>query len=226
MNFEKIDINVQNEILFIKKELIKINKNKIFTMFLIGSVARNTYNENSDIDIVIIHSGEEINIPKFIISNKKVQIISYNKKEVKSKFNSDEILIWTLKYGILIYDKNFIFNGFIIKNDDITINKLIIKKKMQIENLFTTFDKFIELKLKNQEILYPILNKLKYMICRYLILLENKIPTSKHELKQELIEYGKYDKFISIYDEIDKANSSMNSIEIYFKLRKYFLNSF
>lgn len=223
--FEKIDNNLQNEILFIKKELMKMNKNKIFTIFLIGSVARNTYKENSDIDIVVFHSGERIDIPKFIISKKKVQIISYNKEELKSKLYDDEILIWTLKYGLLLYDKNFIFDGFIIKNDDIKIKKLIINKKIQIENLFITFERFIEIKSKDKEVLFIILNKLKHLISRYLILLENKIPTSKHELKKELIDYKKYTKFIDIYNEIDNANSSMQIVEIYFKLKKYFFNS-
>ncbi len=218
--FEQIDQKLQKEILYINNLLFKENRNKIFSIFLIGSVARNTYSDSSDLDLVIIHSGDKIKLPSLVNKMIQVQFITYSKTDFRLKnIERDEILIWALKYGLLIYDRNYLFkktNAYTQHNDSI-----ILKKRSQIDYICNTFETMLNEKTEYTKGMYSVLAKLLHLVSRYIILINEDFPLSRPELKDQVQQYD--NNIISIYEALEKENLSRDYlINTYFSLKKYF----
>lgn len=218
VNFEEIDCNLKEEILYLKKYILNLNKNRIHAIFLIGSVSRNKFEENSDIDIVLIHSGEEIELPK-IFYNRKVQFIKFNNKNILKDTDENEMLIWTLKYGLLIYDRNYVYNKLVHNPLKINFQKLIFEKRLQIEKTFALIDNLLKKgHLKENELLEDLF-KVNHLIKRYVILYKNDIPKSRPELEKQIKKNN-----IILDIELDKIPSLDEMINFYFSLKKFYIN--
>lgn len=217
VNFEEIHYNLKMEIQFLKKNILSLNKNKIYAIFLIGSVSRNKYEKDSDIDLVIIHSGEKIELPE-IYNDRKVQFIKFSNKDILINLASNEILVWTLKYGILIYDKNYVYNKLVQYPLVVNFRNLILDKRLQIEKSFALIDNLLKKEiLKNN--LHDEILKINHLVKRYIILCTDNIPKSRPELEEQIKENNivldfKCDKYFSYHDLID----------FYFSLKKLYRN--
>jgi uncharacterized protein len=53
-------MNIDNLLMELKNKLMEIYKNKLVELVLFGSYARNEHHENSDIDLLLVLSGEMI----------------------------------------------------------------------------------------------------------------------------------------------------------------------
>lgn len=220
--FEQIDLKLQNEILFIKNLLFKEYRNRIFSVFVIGSTARNVSNSDSDLDLLIIHSGKNITLPSIANRIVKIQVITYSTKNFSlDKLEDSELLIWALKYGLLIYDKNFIFKKVQAFRSLDYHNQIIQKKRLQIDYMCNTFEVMLKSNNENKKNILDMLNKILHIISRYIILLNGVFPLSRPELKTQIQDYSP--NIVSIYKQLEKNNLSMNElIELYFSLKRNF----
>lgn len=221
--FEELDQKLQNEILYIKSLLFKVNKNKIFSIFLIGSIARNTHNVRSDIDLLILHSGEKIKLPE--IKNKlyNTQFITHNTKDLfLNGVINDEIFIWALKYGLLLYDRNFIFSKIqSIKSLDYF--QVTIKKREQIDYMCTVFESILKSDYDNYQHLLKTLMKILNLMSRYILLLYGEFPLSRPELKQQVMRYNQdIGHFYNYLSNQDLQTSQL--INIYYSMKKFFID--
>lgn len=218
VNFEEIDCNLKEEILYLKRYILNLNKNKINAIFLIGSVSRNKFEENSDIDIVLIHSGEKIELPK-IFYNRKVQFIKFNNKNILKDIDENEVLVWTLKYGLLIYDKNYVYNKLVHNPLKINFQKLIFEKRLQIEKTFALIDNLLRKDSLKENKLLEDLFKVNHLIKRYIVLCKNDIPKSRPELQNQIKKNN-----IILDIELNKFPSHDEIINFYFSLKNFYIN--
>lgn len=222
IKFERIDLKRQKEILYIKNLLLKENRNKIFSIFVTGSVARNTHNNDSDIDIVVIHSGEKIVRPKVVNNIFKIQLITFSKEAFSLQYLDDqELLIWTLKFGLLIYDKNYIFkkaHGLELSHCN---NNLIIKKRSQIDHMCEIFERILKDNDLDSRELIKIMHKILHLMSRYIIFINGDFPFSRPELRQQVQQYS--NEIVNIFEVLDHEHLSTNElVDIYYKLKKVF----
>lgn len=222
MKFEQIDLKLQNEILFIKNILFKEYRNRIFSIFVVGSTARNTSNLDSDLDILVIHSGEKIVLPKIANHIINIQVITYTTEKFSlEKLEDSELLIWALKYGLLIYDKNFIFKKVQAFRSLDYHNQIIQKKRVQIDYMCNTFEVMLKSENENMKNTLDMLNKILHLVSRYIILLNGVFPLSRPELKKQIYDYDS--GIVNIYEQLERGNLSKNElIELYFSLKKNF----
>ncbi len=224
MSFEEIDLNIRNEVLLAKRSLLSLNKNRVLSVILIGSVSRNMYNKKSDIDLIVFHSGEELILPKFVNNIKNIQFIPYSTKNfINSSTYDDEILIWGLKYGLIIYDRNYIFRQSIVINRDKSIDSIVLKKREQIEYMCGVFEHMVDDQFSSNE-LNKILVKIAHLFMRYIVLINRDFPLSKHELKKQVSNYNK--NIVDIANMLEgKKLENSKIINNYFNLKKIFRES-
>ncbi|MFW0702357.1 nucleotidyltransferase domain-containing protein [Aliarcobacter butzleri] len=215
--FEEIEYNLKMEIIHLKKYIINLNRNKIRAIFLIGSVSRNKFEKDSDIDLVIIHSGEEINLPN-VYNVRRVQFIKFPNKGILKKLNSNEILIWTLKYGILIYDNNYVYNKLIQNPLIVNFDNLILEKRLHIEKTFALIDNILKKEILKND-LYDEIFKINHLLERYIILCTDNIPKSRPELREQMKENN-----ITLDIKFDKSFTYNELISVYFSLKKFYKN--
>jgi hypothetical protein len=222
IKFERIDLKLQNEIEYIQNLILKDNRNKIFSIFVSGSVARNTNSTLSDLDFVVIHSGKEIKLPNPINKIIKMQFITHPKKDLLlENLGNNELLIWALKHGLLIYDRNFIFKKMQAYLSSDYIYPIIVKKRGQIDFLCNTFELMFKDEQKNDINMKEMIYKILHLISRYIIFLNGDFPLSRPELKRQVQRYNK--EIVNIYDFLEHDNlSSSKLVDIYFNLKKVF----
>ena len=103
---------------FIVNELLKVFGKKLTSIVLFGSHTRKNYDENSDIDLIIIaDSFNEHNLAKlrksYLLSfKKKLDIHIFSKKEAKENFRIFSPMFVTLLLGKrILFDKEMFFKN-------------------------------------------------------------------------------------------------------------------
>jgi predicted nucleotidyltransferase len=166
-----------NSILKIRDEIKKISNNKLLSVVLVGSYARNTASETSDYDFLIISDSEIVF--KKTEQNKRIEIISYTPSKFEnSLLSQDEFIIWGLKYGLVIYDNNYL-NKFYPLNET-KLQKLKKRKKELLERL--VYRTVLSIGSCDTRTISTRIKDLKKQIMRSAIIALDCVPKSSPEL--------------------------------------------
>lgn len=174
----KLELNKIVDLLLRKYKSIK-------AIILIGSAARNLTTEKSDIDFLIISTRRIKKIKIHSNIGLKLDFILRTTKKFRNAYKNidDELVIWSVKYGVVLYDNNFIrpFFNILPFNEAKTI---VNKKKIMII-------KYIDFLLNNSSILSDRTfsentMKIYYFLLRLILLNNGYIPKSKNELYLQL----------------------------------------
>lgn len=176
----RLDKETQNKILSILNKIIFENSPK--SVILIGSVAVQKQEKESDIDFLVI--GENKNIPYFENTN----IILLNEQETKAKYiKGDDFIISALSFGKILYDNN-VFIKFLESSRPIFSEELIQEKIRYCEKLRERIYTLLKIDAAKaqEELLYLALQTAR------IILLKNKtIPRTKHEISEQTKKFNK-----------------------------------
>lgn len=205
-------------ILAIKNDLKKITKNRLQAVLLVGSYARNTASEKSDYDFLVV-SNEKIKYKK-IISGKKIEVISYQTDEfIKSLLKEDEFILWGLKYGLILYDNEFLSSFFPLK--DTNFIKLKHRKKELLERL--VYRAGLSIGIDKTNVTSMRLNELKTQLMRSSIIALNYHPKSSPELSNQFKTYIDNPKITKGIIEITTGrNSTKQQLQESFEKLKTF----
>lgn len=128
---------------YISKELKNLLGNKLESVVLFGSYARNTFNERSDIDIFVVVNKKisENKIQKTLNKiDDKIQVLVLTKDEFKEKVISFNHQLITLFYdGKVLYEKNKFYykmeNLFLALNRKKEFTLKVRKRVINIKDL-------------------------------------------------------------------------------------------
>lgn len=206
--FYKIKDKFRKRIIQLKESLIEENKSKIISIVLFGSMADNTYNERSDIDILVIHNSKGINIST--LHGYDFQFIAKKDDEFIFELNQfDDFMVSIMKSHIVLYDPFDYFylsmhsfqakslSGFSIPNN------IILQREKQLREISDTLMYFIKKKDKTDAI-----KKFKEYILlsvRLSLLKKGIIPTTKKN-SFELYQRLKKVDIEKICEEVNERN--------------------
>ncbi|MDY0278818.1 MAG: nucleotidyltransferase domain-containing protein [Acholeplasma sp.] len=167
-------------ILKIKDDIKKVAGDKLCSVLLVGSHARNAANERSDYDFLVICDDKNKYNKK--INDKKIDIISYTTKEFECAVSDeDEFVLWGIKYGLIIYDVDYLKFYFLFK--DAKLLKLKKRKKELLERL--VYRTSLTIGSRNTSVMYKRIEDLKTQILRSSIIALGSIPKSSPELPEQ-----------------------------------------
>jgi predicted nucleotidyltransferase len=192
--------NIKNYIKEVSSQIINKYKS-IKSIILIGSVSRNLNTIDSDFDFLVISSRKIKKIKIKKLKDYKLDFILKTTEEFKNEYNNNsELILWSLKYGIPLYDNKFLheyrdYNKF--KN----FKNIVIFKLQQIKKYFIfEYEEILE----KEDILYYF-KKIYYYLLRLYLYKNNFIPKSKPELLKQISEHNLKDNLIlSISDYLNK----------------------
>jgi predicted nucleotidyltransferase len=206
----------------IKKEVINtveellVKYKSIISIILIGSTSRNMNTSDSDLDFFIISSRKIKSIKIKNKIDKKFDFILKTQKEFKQDYEkNNELIIWSLKYGLALYNEKFL-NPFrnVLKLDN--FKPILMYKKEQI-------NKYIEYlieykKILNDDGLAYYFEKIFYFLLRYYLYKKGFIPKSKHELYKQVLKHHLEDNLlVEIRNKL--VHSNLQKEEMYHMLK-------
>lgn len=194
--------NIKNYIKEVSSQITNKYKS-IKSIILIGSVSRNLNTIDSDFDFLVISSRKIKKIKIKKLKDYKLDFILKTTEEFKNEYNNNsELILWSLKYGIPLYNDNFLhkyrdYNKF--KN----FKNIVIFKLQQIKKYIDFIFEYEEI-LEEEDILYYF-KKIYYYLLRLYLYKNNFIPKSKPELLKQISEHNLKDNLIlSISDYLNK----------------------
>lgn len=193
------NIDIKNDVKFIA-DLIRKKYKSVLAIVLIGSASRNKITKNSDLDFFIISLRKIKSIKLDNYSNFKLDFLIKTKKEFQNDyFRNTELILWTLKYGITLYNESFFKNYRSILQLN-NFENILEEKRRQINRNINFLYEYKELIDKEGFIYY--LQKNYYYLMRYCLYKRKIIPKSKHELENQIKKHNIKNKLLSQYKNI------------------------
>jgi len=211
----QLENKLQHEIFFLKNKIISELGKNVRSIFLIGSTARNQRTLSSDIDMLMILDK---NLDRTNISfDTNTQIIKFTTHDFENLYTSgDELIFWTMKYGIILHDDGYLPRFYNYKTS-IPYHLLVQNKRMLIENLTNSLR---ESRNIHKKLYYKKLSRLAYQIARYIILLNKELPLSKKELVKQTKKFD--EKFSTMLASIDENQDIIQLIKTFHRIKTYF----
>jgi len=184
---ETLPPSVRGEIVFVSHNMLTKMKDDISTILLIGSAARGKLGASSDLDF-------------FVILNRALgrDLLGHNKKSrIELQFSTrigfgrlfrdrDELALWALKYGLIIYDDDYVFDYYLPSELQVG-EKTVIKKRRMIQRLI---DDISDSPNATEKRIRHKLTRLIFQMARYILILNDELPLSRSELPDQLMEYA------------------------------------
>ncbi|MBE1446139.1 nucleotidyltransferase domain-containing protein [Paenibacillus sp. OAS669] len=207
--YKVCDALLYSEIVRIVNQLL-LDKVSIVSILLVGSVARGLYSEKSDVDIIVI-LNKKVKTDKLAYKSvfRDINIVYRLKKQFHEAYlEGKEFFIWAIKYGLLLFDKNYIVNYY--QNP---INKI---KKDEMQNKFSYINiivpRIYDALLGNDLALgRKYIKKLIIQTARIILISKELVPKSRPELDKQLDEIQ--EPFSIIYNNINYIED-MNKEEL------------
>lgn len=206
--FHEIKETFRKRITQLKELLIEENKQKILSIVLFGSMADNSYNEKSDIDLLITHNSKKIEIST--IHGHDFQFIIKKDDEFTFELNQfDDFIASIMKSHIVLYDP---FNYFYLNMQAFqakTIagfsvpNNIILERQKQLKEIIGTL--FFYIKRKNKKDAIEKFKQYILMSARLYLLEKGIVPTSKKNTFQLYQQLEKVDLY-KVYNQANKKD--------------------
>ncbi|MFT5661406.1 MAG: putative nucleotidyltransferase [Sulfurimonas sp.] len=218
--FEKLSNNLRTEVKLLLDELLNNYEDSIQSVFLIGSSARNTVHNKSDIDLLIVCKNKFDY--KIMNTYKKIQLIVYSIDEFKIKYEKNsELIIWAFHAGLLLYDANFINKYYVQKNTQISSHTILIKRIL----IKKIMDNFSSSKMYFDNLDTQILKQLIFHMARYILMIHKILPLSKTEIIPQLMKVDNNNAQI-LLEILEEMNNDKITLEAYAKNYYKLINSF
>ncbi len=167
-------------ILKVKDIIKKVTGKKLCSLLLVGSYARNMASETSDYDFLAICDEKIKHIQNQ--DGKKIEVISYTTEEFKNALSEeDEFVLWGLKYGLLLYDNDYL--RYFFPSRDNTFFKLKKRKKDLLERL--VYRASLSISSQNISAMSVRIDDLKKQIMRSSVIALDCIPKSSPEIPEQ-----------------------------------------
>jgi len=171
------------EIMNLRDVILKEKKCNIASIILIGSAARNMLKENSDIDIVLVADGRAIKRITQQLKIYKFELQFYTREAFDRLFKeNEEIILWTVKYGLVLFDDNFIFSYYNQFKQNIGMQTIRKKRRLidllirDIKNNLDNSEKRIKFKIE----------RLIFQCARMYLIMQDIIPLSRQEIPSQI----------------------------------------
>jgi len=197
-------------ILLFREKVYRISK----AIILFGSVAMGTYDENSDIDLlVIIDNEKEIDEIKKLTADiyeligEYINVHFLNSHDAKNEFNTNELIRTALINGILIYGGDHV-RELMKPLDDLKELKFIKERINDALRNYTNKDYE-----STQEIVIAVAQDMAFLVCK----LEGIDALSRKDAISKIKKINKY-KVLSEIDALKLENSLEVLEDIYIKI--------
>lgn len=161
-------------------------KEKIISIVLFGSVAKENADKLSDIDILIIHENKFDKDDQRNLFNKyprEVQIVDFERKEFASKYiEGNELIINIIKSGIIVYDREF-YHNYLFKPVPKPSKKYIRGILQDVEK---KLDEEWKIFRENREFVSPSIYLAVNKVSTAMVIINGYIPESKKDIEKKL----------------------------------------
>jgi len=196
-------------------------KSNLKNITLVGSQARNLASSGSDYDFLII-SRRKLEYRRYEVE-RSVDILQYTPAQFKKSLSKDdEFALWALKYGLTLYDNDYIEQCYPKKL--VSFEELKKRKKQLLERLI--YRTHLAFGSDRVSIISKRLKKLNSQVLRSAIIARGGIPRSAREIEAQFFEgvdvLFEIDQF-----EFDDSNwNSLEDLESAFECIKSFYNEY
>lgn len=219
--FQLLNYSTQEEIINVRDSILNEFKNRITSIILIGSAARNKLTLESDLDIIVVADDRIKKRLRDKLQVYKIEIQSYTKENFDYLFNeNEEIILWAIKYGLILYDNNFIFKYYYQNKLNIG-HRTIMNKRKLIEMLISDITNNLDIPLSR--IKFKI-DRFVYQCARLFLIMQDIMPLSRNEIADQI------EKFSPILAEKIKSykiqrNASKNElVQFFYEYKELFTN--
>ena len=176
---------VVKELMLIRERLLQRWKGKILSIILIGSLARDKMRPSSDIDLLLV--TKHGSVKRVDCDGLKVQVQSFLSDEFDRLFmEGDELVLWTLKYGLILHDEDFVFKYYSHGPTKIGEKSISVKTRM-IHRLVSDIGNSGEIPTARLRVK---IFRLIFQGARLTLILHGEIPLSRWELAGQLRKYS------------------------------------
>lgn len=165
-----------------------MDNKEVISIVLVGSVARGLYNEASDIDFLVITENQEsINVKEDYLSPfRNINVVYRSKRQMLLSYKKGkEFFVWAIRYGLLLYDKNFWVQMYGWKLRKINKNEAEKKRTYVYKTVSEIYTSLINGDVAKTS---PLIRKVAIQIARIILILNNIIPKSRPELALQIQE--------------------------------------
>ncbi|MFH1323330.1 MAG: nucleotidyltransferase domain-containing protein [Methanobacteriota archaeon] len=188
------------------------SRSKVIILF--GSLAAGTYDEDSDIDLlVIIDDEKEIKEIKKVINEiheligEYINIHFLNSNEARNEFNKNELIRTALINGILVYGGDHV-REIMISSDD--LKELGFIKERINAAMRNYANKDYEL---TKELVFAVVEDMAFLVCK----LEDMDALSRKDALSKIYKLNEY-KVLSEIDKLEVGNMLEVLEDIYIKI--------
>ncbi len=168
--------------------------NNLYSLVIFGSVAKGTAGKWSDMDIFVIVKTKPdkgtcdklrgVNSEVSEVFLETPEDVTYTYKDFIENYSiGDDFLINIMKDGIILFDRDDVFSRYLIKGLPSVTKKAIQQRlafaKQRLDECIENFQKFTD-------VTASMLSGVSINLSRGILLLNNMIPGSKHEIPGQL----------------------------------------